>query len=182
MPAALIGLLRSLFLLFHPWRLLLMLCRRWLLLPLLLYCRGSLFMLCRWRRLLLPLILGCRGTLLTLCRRRLLLLFANCRGALLSRRLDRGRFIMGVFTTLLRRLRTPVRRSALLGRLWLLNRLLLRTFHLRLFLSAALSRRRRSLLFYLLFNMLAHYRVTRLVAVILAAQRLLLFQLWITIS
>ena len=149
------SILRSLLLALRSWCLLLTLYPSWLLL-LLLYCRAS----------LLPLFLYCRASLLPLflyCRASLLPLFLYCRASLLRRGLVRW-------------LRALVSRSALLARRRTLDILLSWAFHPRLFLPSPLSRCGRSL-FFLLLKVLADYRVTRLVTVILAAYRMLLLDL-----
>jgi hypothetical protein len=103
--------------------------------------------------------------LLTLSSPWLLPLILDCRASLLRRGLVLW-------------LRPLVSRPALLGRPRTLDILLMlpRTSHPRLFLPSPLSGCGRSL-FSLLLKVLADYRVTRLVAVLLAAQRMLLLHL-----
>jgi len=128
----------------------------------------SLFLALRpWRLLLtlyspwlLPLFLG---------RASLLPLILHCRASLLRR-------------GLVRLLRAWASRTARLGRRWTLDLLLPWASHPRLFLPSPLSRCGRSLSS-LLLKMLADCLVTRLVTVMLAAERPLLLHLaWIPVS
>jgi hypothetical protein len=185
--AAPVGLLRlpfirrSLFLPLRPRCLLLTLCRLRLL-SLLPDCRGSLLR----RRLVLRLHV--------LCRLWLLLLTLDCRSSLLRRGLVRWQrvlcgpwllpLILDCRTSLLgrglvRRLRVLDRRTALLERRRTLGSRLRRISHRRCFLPSPLSRCGR---FLLLLKVLADYRVTRLIAILLAAQRLLLLHPWVPVS
>jgi hypothetical protein len=121
----------------------------------------------------------CSG-LLTLYSPRLLPLIVHCRPSLLRRGLE-WCWSLNVFATPLRRLRAWGSRTALLGRRCTLDILRSWTSHRRLILSSPLNWCRYPLCS-LLLNVLLDYRFTRLVSVMLVAERLLLLQPGIPIS